>query len=121
MTGYIALACVTIAVFLFVLEPLLMGRREVVPSVPARVADLQARRRYLLEAIRDVDFDRASGKVGDDEYRETRHRYLREAALVSRELERESVSVDDEIELEIMKLRAMAASAERPEQSLGES
>lgn len=108
MTGYIVLAIAAVAVFAFVLHPLLRPRREVVTTVPARVADLQARRQYLMQAIRDVDFDFASGKMLDEEHRETRNAYIREAAGVLRDLERETSELDDDIEIEILQLRAMA-------------
>jgi hypothetical protein len=108
MIGYIALAAVCVVVFLFVLQPLLSPRRAATAPVPARVADLLARRQYLMVAIQDVDFDFSSGKIGVEEYGETRSRFLREAAQVLRDLERESGEVDEEIELEILQLRARA-------------
>lgn len=108
MLGYVALGAVTILVFLFVIQPLLTSRGQTALIVPARIADLRARREYLTEAILDVDFDYQSGKIGDEEYEETRGRYLREAALVVRDLDRESQLVDQEIEEEIARLRALA-------------
>ena len=110
MIGYVALAAVTIAVFLFVIEPLIARRGELAVAAPARLADLRARRQYLLDALHDVDFDRASGKVGEEEYRETRARYLREAAIVARDLARENEQIDDDLQLEILRLQALASS-----------
>ena len=116
MLGYLALGAVSIAIFLFVLEPLISSEREQAAAAPARIADLRARRQYLIDAIRDVDFDHASGKVNDEEYRETRGRFLREAALVSRDLDQVSGNLEDEIEVEIMRLRALAARESQPDQ-----
>lgn len=119
MLGYLALAAVSIAVFIFVLEPLLGGEQEAAVALPAQLADLRARRQYLIEAIRDVDFDHASGKVGDEEYRETRGRFLREAALATRDLNLETGNLDDELEVEILKLRALVAREGQPGQAQG--
>lgn len=112
MIGYLILAFVVIAIAAFVLWPLLRSQREVAVSVPARIADLQARRQYLVQAIRDVDFDHASGKMLDDEYQETRGKYVREAAIVLRDLEKEAGGFDEEIDVEILQLRALARNAQ---------
>ncbi|MBX6341989.1 MAG: hypothetical protein IRY97_05980 [Thermomicrobiaceae bacterium] len=114
MIGYLVLAAIVVAIGLFVMQPLLEARAEPAPaSSPARLADLRARRAYLIEALRDVDFDYSMGKVGRAEYEETRARYVREAALVLRELERESARIDAEIEREIAQLREAARRAPR--------
>jgi hypothetical protein len=112
MIGYSILAVVVIAVFAFVLRPLLTSQRQLAVSVPARFADLQARRQYLMQAIRDVDFDFASGKMNDEEYQETRTNYIREAAVVLRDLETETGGLNDEIDVEILQLRALARNAQ---------
>ncbi len=112
MIGYLILAVAAILVFAFVLQPLFSSQRNTVTTLPARVADLQARRQYLMQAIRDVDFDYASGKTADDEYQETRTEYIREAAVVLRDLEKETGGIDEEIEVEILQLRAMARKSQ---------
>ncbi|MDI3340562.1 MAG: hypothetical protein QJR03_08520 [Sphaerobacter sp.] len=108
MIGYTILFAVTVVVFAFVLQPLLRARRQAAAVPPARLADLQARRAYLLDAIREVDFDYSLGKVAQVEYEEVRARYLREAAGVLRELEQETSTVDAEIDQEIRRLRELA-------------
>lgn len=112
MIGYLILAVAAILVFAFVLRPLLSSQRQAATIIPARIADLQARRQYLMQAIRDVDFDYASGKMADDEHEETRTAYIREAAVVLRDLEKETGGIDDEIEVEILQLRAMARQSQ---------
>ncbi|HVB63197.1 MAG TPA: hypothetical protein VNE17_00610 [Nitrolancea sp.] len=112
MIGYLILAVVVIAVFAFVLRPLLTSQRQLSVSVPARFADLQARRQYLMQAIRDVDFDFASGKMNDEEFQETRTNYIREAAVVLRDLEKETGGLNEEIDVEILQLRALARNAQ---------
>ncbi|HEX3723140.1 MAG TPA: hypothetical protein VHV31_10135 [Nitrolancea sp.] len=112
MIGYLILAVVVLAVAAFVLRPLMTSQRETAVSVPARFADLQARRHYLLQAIRDVDFDFASGKMLEEEYQETRSNYIREAAVVLRDLEKESGGLDEQIDVEILQLRALARNVQ---------
>jgi hypothetical protein len=112
MIGYMILAVVIVAVAAFVLWPLLGSQRQVAVSIPARIADLQARRQYLVQAIRDVDFDFASGKMLDEEYQETRGKYIREAAVVLRDLEKEAGGFDEEIDVEILQLRALARNVQ---------
>ncbi len=112
MIGYSILAVASVLVFAFVLQPLLSSQRRSMAVVPARIADLQARRRYLMQAIRDVDFDFASGKMMEEEHEETRSAYIREAAVVLRDLERETEGLDEEIDVEILQLRAMARQSE---------
>lgn|SRR5690606_23377768 len=114
MIGYVILLGLTAAVFWFVLTPLISARRQAAPIVPARLADLQARRTYLLEAIRDVDFDYSLGKTSEAEYQEVRSHYIQEAAEVLREIERESKVVDAEIEQEIAQLQELARNPARP-------
>ncbi len=121
MTGYVILAIAAIVVFAFVLQPLLSRQRHSVINVPARIADLNARRQYLMQAIRDVDFDYASGKTADDEYQETRTAYIREAAVVLRDLEKETGGIDEEIEVEILQLRAMARQSQVAQQESASS
>lgn len=110
MIGYIALIAVTILVFAFVLHPLLFGQYEAVEMPSGRVADLSARRQYILDSLREVEFDFASGKVGEAEYQETRSRYVQEAAVVLRELDNQSRQLDEEIDAEIAELRRAARS-----------
>lgn len=107
MIGYLVLIAVAIGVFAFVLQPLLGARRRAVVITPSRLADLQARRGYLLEAIRDVDFDYSVGKLTEAEYRETRGRFVREAADVLRELDQETSVLDAQIDDEILRLREL--------------
>mgnify|MGYP001468048104 CR=1 FL=1 len=108
MIGYVVLVVLGILVFGFVLQPLLSGRSERIVSTPERIADLRARRAYLLEAIRDVDFDHDAGKVSEEEYTEASGRFVHEAALVLRELDQLTGQVEQEIEQEIAQLRQAA-------------
>jgi hypothetical protein len=99
---------VSLGVFAIVLQPLLEARRRSTPPQRGTLHDLRARRGYLLEALRDVELDYATGKASDEEYEETRRSYLREAALVQRELDRLNDRIDSDIDREIEELREAA-------------
>ena len=106
--GYLVLGVISVLVFAFVLQPLVSARKGSIAVMPQQLADLGARRAYLVDAIRDADFDHALGKMGDGEYQETRTRYVREAAEVLRDLEHEAGAVNQEIDREILQLRELA-------------
>lgn len=111
MVWYLVLTLCAILTFVFVLQPLFHGHgRE--RLAPARLADLLARREYLIEAIHDVDFDFSTGKVAKAEYFDTRDRFIREAAVVLRELESESSRFDRQIDNEIAQLRELARGSQ---------
>jgi hypothetical protein len=110
----LAIVCM---VALFVAYPLLVARRG--PPVPNREAelDLLRQRDTLYREIADLDFDRRTGKVGEEDYREQREEYLEEAATVLQRLDEQPAaaspqlapapsSFDDEIEREVRRLRA---------------
>lgn len=108
MIYVIILLVLTVAVFSFVLRPLVTpGRRRLTP-VPAALADLLARRSYLVDAIRDVDFDYSMGKVTQAEYDATRGRFMQEANEVLRDLNQQSGTLDAKINREIAELQALA-------------
>lgn len=110
MMEYIALAAISILVFAFVLQPLIGAGHRAPSEMPARVTDLRARRHYIMQAIRDVDFDYDSGKVSEEVYQETRSRFIREAAMVMSELEQETGNSDPTFDQEIRQLRDRARS-----------
>lgn len=113
MVWYAVLTVCAIVMFVFVLQPLFHGHGHE-RLAPARLADLLARREYLIEAVHDVDFDYSTGKVGQAEYTETRNRFIREAAVVLKELESESTRFDRQIDDEIAQLREMARGVQPP-------
>jgi len=102
----------------YVALPLLRARRGVFPVDTEPERDLLRQRDTLYREIADLDFDRRTGKVGEEDYREQREEYLEEAATVLRELDERPVpepparpvpsisEFDDEIEREVRRLRA---------------
>jgi hypothetical protein len=105
----------------FVLQPLFFGpRSRDVPQPSASEPVLEGR---ALAALREIEFDRATGKLSDGDYQELKARYTNEAVLETR---REAKSVDapippsdDEIEAAVRayraKRRACSECGPRPE------
>ncbi|TVR73144.1 MAG: hypothetical protein EA415_08060 [Sphaerobacteraceae bacterium] len=118
---YILLVGISLIIFALVLQPLLEARRRYTPPPQNTLNDLRARRTYLLEALRDVELDYATGKAEQEHYEETRKSYLREAAEVQRQLDQMQDRIDTDIEREIAELREAArhqsAEQERPSEA----
>lgn len=108
MLIYLFLVVVSVVIFAMVLQPLLEARRRYSPPPENTLNDLRARRKYLLEALRDVELDYATGKAESSHYEETRKSYLREAAEVQRQLDQLQDRLDTDIEREIAELRDAA-------------
>ncbi len=70
----------------------LLGRREALveagEDVRRRIQALELEKRNYLRAIKDVEFERATGKLDDGDYEELREFYTRKAAETLRALER---------------------------------
>jgi hypothetical protein len=105
----------------FVLYPVFFG----VSSAPMRTpVPRQSEREAAVAALREIEFDRATGKLSDDDYAELKSRYTGEAVLAMR---REQVGLtaaggqptDDEIEAAVLAYRrqghACAECGPRPE------
>jgi cytochrome c-type biogenesis protein CcmI len=76
------------ALIYFVLQPLLTGRRAPMGQADEEMTDLEARRRVTLLALRDVEYDRATGKLDERDYEELK-RELSGEALVALAAEQE--------------------------------
>ncbi len=70
----------------------LVGRREALveagEDVRHRIEALELEKRNYLRAIKDVEFERATGKLDDGDYQELREFYTRKAAEALQALER---------------------------------
>lgn len=103
------LAVVAVA---YVLYPLLFGsapasRRPIGLPVIAPAADEDA-----IVALREIEFDRATGKLSDTDYAELKARYTKEAIAVMRRQQASpaGASLDDEIEAAVQAYRETHAS-----------
>ncbi len=74
---------------IYTLLPLLRQRRAWLPRQEAdlRRQSLEAEKRTFLQAIRDIDFEHAAGKIDDRDHAELRNHYTAEAARVLGEIE----------------------------------
>lgn len=113
--SYVLIGFLALVIFGFVLAPLLRAWERVAPEeATARLADLLAQRDALVQALRDLELDRETGKITEQEYRETRQSYLRDAAQVVRQLEQYEQVVSAEIDRQIEQLRRLAQGASVP-------
>jgi len=102
-----------LVVIYMTLSPVLLREPDEAESEASTLLSEKAR---LLDAIRELDLDLATGKLDDEDHRRLRARYLAEAADVERAIEETAgrvaapaveqdegpaPSTDDEIELEI--------------------
>ena len=80
MTALIVGTFLAITALAFVLWPLLVPRA----SRPSFVSPLAAAPDYALDALRELEFDRATGKISDADYGSLKARYTRKAVAVMR-------------------------------------
>jgi hypothetical protein len=114
-TLLVGLALLVVVAFIIAQPFLEKGRvpREPVTEVEALLAE----RENILSALRDLDFDHATGKITTDDYTPQRAKLVAEGAEVLRQLDRLSVgtaptavvSVEDEIERAVAARRRAAA------------
>ena len=78
------------AVVYFVLQPILAGRRAPMGQADGEMTDAEAKRRVSLLALRDVEYDRETGKLDEHDYRELKRELSTEAlaALSDEQAER---------------------------------
>jgi hypothetical protein len=104
----------------YVLFPLLFGTTTVRPvrrptvSAPARPSEHEA-----VVALREIEFDRVTGKLSDSDYSELKTRYTGRAIEAMRAEKADPASVDDAVEAAVMayrtRLQSCAKCGPRPE------
>ena len=97
----------------WVLAPLFRGdpRAVAVPYSPPR-PDVPARRERAVDALREIEFDRATGKLSDADYDMLKARYTRQAVAAMRS--ESGAALVDESEIEAAIRRAREAQANVP-------
>jgi hypothetical protein len=98
----------------FVLAPLF--REPALIPAPARrpAADAGARERAAVDALREIEFDRATGKLADGDYAALKARYTAEAVAALRAGSAASARQVDESDVEAAIRRAKEARAAHP-------
>ena len=102
-----------IAAMGWVLAPLFRADAgtTVAPFAPARY-DVAARRERAVEALREIEFDRATGKLSDADYEMLKARYTQQAVAAMRS--ESGAAIVDESEIEAAIRRAREAQANVP-------
>ncbi|HZD06052.1 MAG TPA: hypothetical protein VE173_14170, partial [Longimicrobiales bacterium] len=99
------------AVVFFVLQPLLVGRFAPLDKTDDEPSETEARRRVKLLALRDVEYDFATGKLDDEDYRTLKAELSAEALEALDAAERESRGVGSvALEAEIARARQALAT-----------
>lgn len=77
-----------ISVLVFVLYPLGKSKKEQLPKVKGALADLLSEKQNLLEAVKELEFDLAGGKLSEKDYHELRQSYEIRAAKLLEEIDK---------------------------------
>lgn len=95
-----------------IFSPMISGKREP-PLPPEPVADEETRSGIALLALKEIEFDLATGKLSDDDYAMLKERYSVEAitALDLDQLERREVPLPNDPEALVAARRAELRSA----------
>lgn len=106
MSLFIGAALLAGAVVLFLLHPMITGDRAPMEGEEDEMTEAESRRRVKLRALRDVEYDHATGKLDDHDY-ESLKRELSAEALVALDAEKaERAAQDpDALEGEIARIR----------------
>jgi hypothetical protein len=93
MTLLIAGMALALAVGIFVVHPILFRRWGLLgDALPGQLVDREARKRVALAALKEVEYDRAAGKLDEVDYRALRSRLEGEALAALRAAEGDTVS-----------------------------
>ena len=97
------------AVVLFILQPMLSGQRASLHRELDEQTEAEARRRVTLLALRDVEYDYATGKLDEKDYRELKRELAAEALAALDRAEAEAAAgpagAPQELEAENARLR----------------
>ena len=91
MTGVlVAAVAIGIPALLFALWPLVSrrGTGRLLPLPPDAREPLLERKRAVLRALREIEFEHEAGHIGDEDYADLRARYEGEAGEIITELDR---------------------------------
>lgn len=110
-----------LAALAFVLWPLFRepGPRALAPAAPPTESQEQTASQRAVEALREVEFDRQTGKLSESDYAALRATYTREALAAMRAEDAVAAVADDEVEAMVLAYRtrhpSCATCGPRPE------
>lgn len=79
MTAILGGVLLALGVLLFILEPVVSGQRAILYDGEDVYDEAAAKRRIALTALRDLEYDRATGKIEGDDYQRLKAELSREA------------------------------------------
>lgn len=108
MTLIIGAVLLVTAVVVYLVQPMASGLYASLSREEDEPTELESRRRVALLALRDVEYDRATGKLGQEDYRTLRRELAAEAldALAAAEAETSLGADASPVEREIARLRS---------------
>jgi ribosomal protein L40E len=84
MTALLVGTALAVASLCYVLYPLFRADIAVVPSSPRHRANASGRNSLAVDALRELEFDRQTGKISDADYESLKARYTEQALAVMR-------------------------------------
>lgn len=90
MALIIGAVLLTGGVILYILLPVIQGRQASLERSEDELTESEAKKRVSLLALRDVEYDFATGKLDERDYKELKGEISREALAALREVEAES-------------------------------
>src|SRR5262245_54599550 len=110
MSVIIGAVLLVAAVVLFVLQPMLSGQRASLHREMDEMTEAEARRRVTLLALRDVEYDYATGKLDETDYNAMRRELAAEAVAALQAVDAEAAvgpgSAPPDLEKEIERLKS---------------
>lgn len=107
MSLFIGAALLAGAVVLFLLHPMITGERAPMEGEEDEMSEAESRRRVTLRALRDVEYDRATGKLDEHDYQALRRELSAEAlAALDAEQAEQALREPEALEREIARVRA---------------
>lgn len=94
----VAALLVGLAVLAVVLEPLLRSAPQPEPSLQDLQEPEETPKGLALAALREIEFDRATGKLSDDDYTDLKNKYTAQALALLRTEEGNLPAESDQIE-----------------------
>ncbi len=107
MTVFVAVV-LTVLAFAFIAYPLFKrGSRSVSSSRGEKLQELHSKRDTTYSMLKELEFDRQSGILTDEDYRDLEARYKGKAISILRDIDGlgKSTEVEEEIEKQVLKLR----------------
>lgn len=90
MALIVGAALLTGGVILYILLPVIQGRHASLERSEDELTESEAKKRVSLLALRDVEYDFATGKLDETDYKELKAEISREALAALRDVEAES-------------------------------